>query len=572
MDTTQERIIKTLKSLPNINPADIDALIEFQQDKHIGLVKALLKKGIISEQDLQILLMRELHIPSIDLTKYRFDQRLKSILPEKSARQYLVMPLSMLGATLTVAMADPLNVFIMDDLRNVTGKDIEIVIASESQILAAIEQFYKPVSVALAHASLNMEDKDFEILQNKESQQDSLQVPEDLQAGKQAPVIRMVNLIIKEALSQRASDIHIEPLEQGMRVRFRIDGLLQDILTIPKESKNAVGVRIKLMANLDITNTQTPQDGRFKMKVGHQEIDFRVSMLPTSFGQKIVMRVLDKNNLSVGLSQLGFSKSARELLEKSIYKPYGMILVTGPTGSGKSTTLYSLINKLNTPERNIITIEEPVEYLVDGLTQIEVRSEIGLNFATGLRAILRQSPDVVMVGEIRDAETADIAIKASLTGQLVLSTLHTNSAADAVTRLVDMGLEPFLVASSLVLVCAQRLARRICDFCKKPLDIKPEILKKIQHRIKPGIVLYEGKGCERCRGTGYKGRVGITEVLPIDDNIRDMLLKRKTSVDITHYAQKNQGMKLLFDDVVDKMNAGETTLTEVFRVASEDEG
>jgi type IV pilus assembly protein PilB len=387
----------------------------------------------------------------------------------------------------------------------------------------------------------------------------------------EGPIIRIVDLVIKEALRQRASDIHIEPQETGMRVRFRIDGLLQDILTIPKESKNAVGARIKLMANLDITNTQTPQDGRFKMKVGKQQVDFRVSLLPTTFGQKIVMRVLDKNSLSVGLSKLGFSKNSQTVLEESVYKPFGMILVTGPTGSGKSTTLYSLITKLNTADKNIITIEEPVEYLVDGLTQIEVRPDIGLNFATGLRAILRQSPDVVMVGEIRDAETADIAIKASLTGQLVLSTLHTNSAAGAVTRLVDMGLEPFLVASSLVLVCAQRLCRRICDSCKRPVDIKPEILKKIQHRLKAGTILYEGKGCQSCRGTGYKGRVGVTEVLQIDDNIRDMLLKGNTSLDITRYAQKNQGMKLLFDDVVDKMCAGETTLTEVFRVASEDE-
>ena len=346
MDTTQERIIKTLKSLPNINPADIDALIKFQHDKNISLGKALLQQGIISEQDLLVLLMRELHIPSIDLTKYRFDKYLKSILPEKSARQYLAMPLSLLGQTLTVAIADPLNVFIMDDLRNVTGKEIEIVIASESQILRVIDQFYKSSSSALAHASLNATPKDFEVLQVIDSHQVRPQEQlEELQANEEAPVIRMVNLVIKEALRQRASDIHIEPLEQGMRVRFRIDGILQDILTIPKESKNAVGVRIKLMANLDITNTQTPQDGRFKMKDGQQEVDFRVSLLPTSFGQKIVMRVLDKNNLSVGLSKLGFAKDARDLLEASIYKPFGMILVTGPTGSGKSTTLYlSLIH------------------------------------------------------------------------------------------------------------------------------------------------------------------------------------------------------------------------------------
>ena len=571
MDTTQERILNTLKGLPNINPADIDALLEVQQDKSISLVKALLKQRIISEQDLLVLLMREMHVPSIDLTKYRFDDRLKSVIGEKTARQYLVMPISMLGQTLTLAVADPLNVFGLDDLRNLTGKEIEIVIASESQILKVIDQFYKSATESLAHAGQSIESNEFEILQSKANQLEGLDEHDGAPVVEEAPVIRIVNLVIKEALRQRASDIHIEPQEMGMRVRYRIDGILQDILTIPKESKNAVGVRIKLMANLDITNTQTPQDGRFKMKVGRQEVDFRVSMLPTTFGQKIVMRVLDKNNLSVGLAKLGFSKNAMTVLEESIYKPYVMILVTGPTGSGKSTTLYSLISKLNTPERNIITIEEPVEYLVDGLTQIEVKADIGLNFATGLRAVLRQSPDVVMVGEIRDAETADIAIKASLTGQLVLSTLHTNSAAGAVTRLVDMGLEPFLVASSLVLVCAQRLCRRICDSCKRPVEIKPEMLKKIQHRLKPGAILYEGKGCEHCRGTGYKGRVGVTEVLQIDDNIRDMLLKRSTSIDITRYAQKNQGMKLLFDDVVDKMCAGETTLEEVFRVASEDE-
>ncbi|MDE2008588.1 MAG: Flp pilus assembly complex ATPase component TadA [Candidatus Omnitrophica bacterium] len=571
MDTTQDRILKSLKSLPNINPADIDALVDIQQDKNVSLVKAILKQGLVSEQDLLVLLMRELHIPSIDLTKYRLDDRLKNVIVEKTARQYVVVPLSLLGQTLTVAIADPLNVFIMDDLRNITGKEIEFVIAPASQILKVMDRFYKPAPQVPAFEDSRQASQDFEILPGKEQLQDSQPEKGDPLGGDEAPVIRIVNLIIKEALRQRASDIHMEPQEQGMRVRYRIDGMLQDILTIPKETKNAVTVRIKLMAKMDITNTQTPQDGRFKMKVGRQEVDFRVSMLPTTFGQKIVMRVLDKNNLSVGLSSLGFSTHARELLEASVYKPFGMILVTGPTGSGKSTTLYSLVNKLNTPDKNIITIEEPVEYLVDGLTQIEVRPEIGLNFAVGLRAVLRQSPDVVMVGEIRDAETADIAIKASLTGQLVLSTLHTNSASDAVTRLVDMGLEPFLVASSLIVICAQRLCRRICDFCKKPVDIKPEMLQKISHRLTPGAVLYEGKGCEHCRGTGYKGRVGVTEILLIDDQIRNMLLKRSTSAEIARYAQRNQGMKLLFDDVVDKMLAGETSLAEVFRIASEEE-
>jgi type IV pilus assembly protein PilB len=293
--------------------------------------------------------------------------------------------------------------------------------------------------------------------------------------------------------------------------------------------------------------------------------------LPTTFGQKVVMRVLDKANLSVGLNKLGFSPAAMEIMEQAIYKPFGMILVTGPTGSGKSTTLYSMINKLNTVDRNIITIEDPVEYLIEGLTQIEAKSDIGLNFATGLKAILRQSPDIVMVGEIRDAETADIAIKASLTGQLVLSTLHTNDAAGAVTRLVDMGLEPFLVASSLVLVCAQRLCRRICPHCKQPAQIRPEALKKIQHKIKPGTVIYEGKGCDRCRNTGYSGRLGVTEILQIDDPVRELLIQGKSSQDIARHAQEHQGMKLLFDDVIDKMCKGETTLTEVYRIATEEE-
>ena len=297
MDTTQERILKTIKALPNINPGDIDALQDAQQDKKVSLVKALLKQGIISEQDLLALLMRELHIPSIDLSKYRFDERLKSVLPEKSARQYMVMPISLLGGTLTIAIADPLNVFIIDDLRNVTGKEIEIVIASETQILKVIDQFYRSATTPVVEKEIQPEA--------------SFESDASSAGGEEAPVIRIVNLVIKEALAQRASDIHIEPLELGMRVRFRIDGILQDILTIPKESKNAVGVRIKLMANLDITNTQTPQDGRFKMKVGNQEVDFRVSMLPTTYGQKIVMRVLDKNNLSVGLSKLGFSKTRR---------------------------------------------------------------------------------------------------------------------------------------------------------------------------------------------------------------------------------------------------------------------
>jgi type IV pilus assembly protein PilB len=350
--------------------------------------------------------------------------------------------------------------------------------------------------------------------------------------SEKAPIIRMVNLIIKEALTQRASDIHIEPTVDAVRVRYRIDGVLREMHNIPKENQSAVLVRIKIMSRLDITVNQLPQDGRFKLKLMNKEVDFRVSLLPTNFGQKVVMRILDKKNLSVGLEGLGFSESALMVFNKSIKAPFGMILVTGPTGSGKSTTLYSILNSLNSVERNIITVEDPVEYAVEGLTQFQTKTEIGLTFAQGLRAILRQSPDVVMVGEIRDNETADIAIKASLTGQLVLSTIHTNDAAGALTRLVDMDVEPFLVASSLVMVSAQRLCRKICQHCKQELDVPPKTLEKLNFEFKKGTKFYFGTGCSQCHNTGSLGRVGLTEVLEIDDKIREMLLKGYSSLKI----------------------------------------
>ncbi len=564
METTRDKILKAVRALPKANLGQIDA-ITAQQSKSGGLLKALVAQGIVSEQELLVLLVRELQIPSIDVSKYRFDERLKSVINERVARLYNIIPISSFADTLTVAVADPLNVFVIDDLRNITGKNVDVVVAAESQIRQAVDTFYASVSETIAQVSEGMESSNMEIITGADDAPDA-----DQDGAEQAPIIRMVNLVIKEAIRQRASDIHMEPTSDGVRVRYRIDGILQDILNIPKESQSAVIVRIKIMARLDITASQVPQDGRFKLRISSQEIDFRISLLPTTFGQKVVMRVLDKANLSVGLNRLGFSKASMDVLEEGMHKPFGMILITGPTGSGKSTTLYSMINQLNTPDRNIITIEDPVEYLVDGLTQIEAKSDIGLNFAAGLRAILRQSPDIVMVGEIRDAETADIAIKASLTGQLVFSTLHTNDAAGAVTRLVDMGLEPFLVASSLVLVCAQRLCRRICPHCKRRVEVPAEVLKKIAHKLKPDTVFHEGKGCDHCRHTGYLGRVGVTEVLQIDDQVRDLLMRGKSSQEIARHAQEHQGMRSLFDDVIDKMCRGETTLAEVYRVASEE--
>jgi len=440
-DTFKDRIIDTLINKFSISSESIDDVLIDQKNKSVSFGQALTDRNLISEEDFLSILVDEMGIPFINLKKFKIDLSLQNIVPERIARQYGVVPISELDYALTVALSDPMNIMIVDDLKLITGKDIDVVISTESDIKETIEKFYGEQSASkVTEVSKDIQVDDFEIVSDTDMQGvDDAAVDE----SEKAPIIRMVNLVIKEALKKRASDIHIEPEDTSVRVRYRVDGVLQDILKVPKESQNAIVVRIKIMSNIDITATQIPQDGRFKLKVANKEVDFRVSLLPTTFGQKIVMRVLDKVNLSVGLEGLGFEPKAMEVLQRAIKKPFGMILVTGPTGSGKSTTLYSVISELNTVDKNIITVEDPVEYLIEGLTQIHARPEIGFTFAEGLRSILRQSPDVVMVGEIRDNETADIAIKASLTGQLVFSTLHTNDAAGALTRLVDMGVYPF---------------------------------------------------------------------------------------------------------------------------------
>jgi type II secretory ATPase GspE/PulE/Tfp pilus assembly ATPase PilB-like protein len=373
--------------------------------------------------------------------------------------------------------------------------------------------------------------------------------------------------MLSEALKRRASDIHVEPQENNLRVRFRIDGDLVDAFTIPKKNENALTARIKIISGMDITEARLPQDGRFKIKFLNKEVDFRVSLLPTSFGQTLVLRVLDRSALLVGLESLGFSPESLVLLKEAIAKPYGMLLVTGPTGSGKSTTLYSVLNLLNTPERNIVTVEDPVEYQIEGITQIPVKSDIGMNFAVGLRSILRQSPDVILIGEIRDSETADIAIKASLTGQFVMATLHTNNACQAITRLIDMGLEPFLVASSLIMSSAQRLMRVICARCKKE-DNPPEVLLKSLN-IRPGIQFFKGAGCSFCAHTGYYGRQAILEILMIDDIIREMVVKGAAREEMQEYAVRHCKMKTLRQEAIARMEKGLTTVEEVVRITAE---
>lgn len=567
-ETLTDRILKALVDFKNIKKEEIESAVKLQKKKKMSLGKALVEKGLINEKELMLLLVKELHIPSINLSKYKIDPDLKEIVSERIARQYRIVPISKLGNTITVALSDPFNIFAVDDLKNLTGKDIDVIMGTDTEIMKAIDTYYGARdSGTVTEVSKDIDVEDFEVVTEQETSEISDSIVDE---SEQAPIIRMVNLVIKEALKQGASDIHMEPAPDNMRVRFRIDGVLNDVLDIPKEKQNAVIVRIKIMSRLDITASRTPQDGRFKLKTAAQVVDFRVSMLPTIFGQKVVMRVLDSKSLSIGLDGLGFSKNSMEILQRCINKPFGMNLVTGPTGSGKSTTLYSIINQLNTVDKNIITVEDPVEYLIEGLTQIQARPEIGLTFAEGLRSILRQSPDVVMVGEIRDSETADIAIKASLTGQLVFSTLHTNDAAGALTRLVDMGVEPFLVASSLIMSCAQRLCRKICMNCKEEEKISDQVFKDMGYKPASGAKFYHGKGCKACRQTGYRGRMGVTEVLEVDDTVREMLIKEASSDDIKNYAIKDQGMLTLRDDIMQKFSSGQTTIEEVLRVTSKD--
>ncbi len=534
----------------------------------MSLGKALAEKGLMNERDLLLLFVRELRIPTINLSKYRIDPNLKELIPERIARQYRIVPVSKLENTITIALSDPFDLRIIDDIKNITVCEVDIILCTETDILQILDQFYGSNTVSSAtQESKELAVANFEIIKVQEGAEGTDIV---VDAGEQAPIIRIVNLVIKEAIKQRASDIHIEPTFEELRVRYRIDGILRDVLSIPKGNQNAVLIRIKIMSRMDITGTRKPQDGRFKLRIDSQEIDFRVSSLPTTHGEKVVMRLLDKKNLDLGLNSLGFSPQSFNLMREGIKKPFGMILVTGPTGSGKSTTLYSVINELNTVDKNIITIEDPVEYLIEGLTQIQAHTEIGLTFASGLRSILRQSPDIVMVGEIRDTETADIAIKASLTGQLVFSTLHTNDTAGSLTRLVDMNVEPFLVASSLILVCAQRLCRKICPYCKEKASIPDKVLKDWKIESHRQIVFYKGKGCDFCRQTGYSGRIAVTEILKIEDTIREMLIRGESSFQIKNYAIKHLGMMTLWQDIVQKFTSGMTSMEEVIRIVARD--
>ncbi|MFA7676784.1 MAG: GspE/PulE family protein [Candidatus Omnitrophota bacterium] len=532
--------------------------------------RLLIENNLASEEELLLIFSKELKIPFLDLRKYKVPYGNQAFLPKEAAAKYKVLPLCKIGNALTLATSNPLDIIVYDDIKIITGVEkVDLVLSRQKDITKAINDLYKTTQEI---AETFNKDPSFEQEAScGEGKKDDLETL--IKESKHPPIVRAIDVIIYNALKKRASDIHIEPYEDKLVVRYRIDGVLTDEFSFPKANQQAVIARLKIISSLDITESRLPQDGRFRAKFESREIDFRVSSLPTNFGEKFVLRVLDKESLSIGLKKLGFSSKPLELFDQAIRAPFGIILVTGPTGSGKSTTLYSIINQINTPEKNIVTIEDPVEYHLEGITQIQANADIGLTFSVGLRSVLRQSPDVIMVGEIRDSETADIAIKASLTGEIILSTLHTNSAVGAITRLRDMGTEPFLLASSLVALTAQRLARKLCPKCKEKYILEEAELKRLgmdeffrQNKIRE---FYSPTGCQYCNNSGYRGRIAILEIIFLDDKIKEMIIEKVPEETITQYARQYREYKSLKEDGFLKCAEGITSLEEVVRVTSE---
>jgi type IV pilus assembly protein PilB len=510
-------------------------------------------------------------VPSINLKFYEVDPAVIKLVPQETAVRYQIVPLSRVGSTLTIAMTDPTNVFAMDDIKFMTGFNVEPVVASETAISEAIHKFYGDVEAVeeldKVMKDLTAEDADALELTGEEAEMDLASLSK---AAEEAPIIKLCNLVLTDAVKRGASDIHVEPYEKEYRVRFRIDGILQNVMAPPMKLRDAMTSRIKIMSKLDISEKRLPQDGRIMIKYlkdgKKKELDFRVSTVPTLFGEKIVLRLLDKENLRLDMTKLGFEPEALSKFERQILKPYGMVLVTGPTGSGKTNTLYSSVARLNTPETNIMTAEDPVEFQLPGINQVQMKEQIGLNFASALRAFLRQDPNIILVGEIRDFETAEIAVKAALTGHLVLSTLHTNDAPSTISRLMNMGIEPFLVATSVNLICAQRLVRRICVQCKEPLQLQAEALTEAGYSPEEAakITVQHGKGCATCNNTGYKGRVGLYEVMEINDELRELVLVGASALELKKKAME-QGMITLRRSGLQKVASGLTTMEEVLR-------
>jgi len=552
-----------------ITPEQLQQAIKTQKESSCRLGSALVKLGFLTDEDVTNFLSRQYGVPAINLSYFEIDPVVVKLIPYETAKRYQILPLSRVGASLTIAMVDPTNVFAMDDIKFMTGFNIEPVVASESSINEGIEKAYGTTNdddLETVMQSMTGDEADVEL----QSDEEEVGLADLEKAADEAPIVKLVNLILTDAVKRGASDIHVEPYEKEFRVRFSIDGVLQSIMSPPLKLKDAITSRIKIMAKLDISEKRLPQDGRIMLKMNiagkKKQLDFRVSTLPTLWGEKIVMRLLDKENLRLDMTKLGFESESLVKFEKAILKPYGMVLVTGPTGSGKTNTLYSSIARLNKPDTNIMTAEDPVEFQLHGVNQVQMKEQIGLNFAAALRAFLRQDPNIILVGEIRDFETAEIAIKAALTGHLVLSTLHTNGAPETITRLMNMGIEPFLVATSVHLICAQRLVRRICKECTETIEVPYQTLieEGFSQEEAKSVKIQKGKGCATCSNTGYKGRAGLYEVMEVDEDIKELVLVGASALELKKKAIE-KGMLTLRRSVLMKVMQGMTTLEEVAR-------
>jgi len=596
-----ERLGELLIKRNYITPEQLKKALDEQKLKGGRLESNLVRLGYIKEDELLSFLSAQYRVPSVKISKMEINPNVIKLIPSSISKKYFIIPINRIGPKLTVAMADPSNIVVIDEIKFMTGFNVEAVVASETEIIDAVKKYYGGGGSVAGLGTISFQSSDFDLDDGKadatgdgimldddmvdvddfdklvhgavdnvevvEAQQDS-----DESIDMQGPIIKIVNGILIKAIKLGASDIHFEPYEKTFRVRYRIDGVLRRDMALPIQIKNAMTSRLKIMAKLDIAEKRLPQDGRIKLRMGKgREMDFRVSSIPVLYGEKVVLRLLDKSALQLDMTKLGFEESSLADLKAAIHKPVGMILVTGPTGSGKTTTLYSALSELNKESENIITAEDPIEYNFMGINQVQMHEEIGLTFASSLRSFLRQDPDIIMVGEIRDFETAQIAVQAALTGHLVLSTVHTNDAPGTISRLIDMGIEPFLISSAIVLILAQRLIRKVCIECKEPIKVHPQLL--IDLGIPPDEVksfqVYKGKGCPLCNNTGYKGRVGLYEVMPMKEEVKELVLSRASTSEIKKEAIR-LGMKTLRQSGIAKIKEGLTTIEEVLRSTIED--
>ena len=567
-----ERIADALVEDGLLSAGQVEELLEQQKKQGARLVKLIVDKAYVSEQDLAVCMGRVLNVPPVNLARISVPEEIADLLPRETEYNHKVVPVARLENKLFLAMADPLNVLALDDVKRITKLEITPLIASEKAIadkLAAIDSTKGGGSMEDIISDAAKQEAEGDTIEAIKEAVEEVNLDKLAASSEEAPVIKLANLIIVQAIKDRASDIHLEPFEKNLRLRYRLDGVLIDATPPPKQMQLALASRFKIMSSLDIAERRLPQDGRMRVRVGGKDYDLRVSVLPTVHGEKIVMRVLDKSNLTASIDKLGLDPDTFKQFKGAIDAPHGLILVTGPTGSGKTTTLYSALNELNSPQWNIVTVEDPVEFQVPGINQVPTKKDIGLTFASALRSILRQDPDIIMIGEIRDTETAEIAIEAALTGHQVLSTMHCNDAPGAIARLDDMGIAPFLISSSVILSCAQRLIRRICSHCKEPVTYPPKMFEDlgIDPATFQGVQLYRGRGCERCKNSGYSGRMAIIEAMTISDQIRKLVIARANTREMAKVAVK-EGMRTLRMAGLDRAREGVSTLEQVLLVTS----